>query len=218
MSNLCSNYVEVTGDEIAVSELLNDIAAVHQLDLKALTEDNWYLCDAEKLCCDYGMMNLQKNSDTDVTFNICSRNAPPEKNLAELSLQHPTLTITCLYEEPGCQLYGRLQFTGGSCVEDTIYTEEQWLEEHDEDYKFEKNAIAELPYDEFVEEYSKWNDEGELDDEPKYYYLGKDIIARIKDEDLPLFVNVDWHDDDINQLYKDRYSTDKESQDDSEES
>jgi hypothetical protein len=79
--------------------------------------------------------------------------------------------------------------------------EEQWLEENDEDYYEEKKNIADLPYDKFLKEYSKWNDEGELDDEPKYYYLGKDIIDRIKEEDLPLFVNVDWHSDEIAKRY-----------------
>jgi hypothetical protein len=85
------------------------------------------------------------------------------------------------------------------------------MELHDEDYIYEKKQIAELPYKEFLEEYAKWNDEGELDDEPKYTSLGKDIIARIKDDDLPLFMNVDWYDDAINQQYKDRYSTYKET-------
>jgi hypothetical protein len=214
MSNLCSNYVEIIGNDAAIRALSDKIDAIYAItDRKKLNEDNWYLCDAHTLHCDYGMSNLQKNSDTEITFNICSRNSPPTANLYALSKEIPTLTITCLYEEPGMQLYGRLQYTEGSCIEDAVFTEEQWLEEHDDDYKFEKKNIAELPYDKFLDEYSKWNDEGELDDECKYRYLGKDIVARIKDDDLPLFINVEWNDDDAEQQYKERYSQVKEPTD-----
>jgi hypothetical protein len=109
MSNLCSNYVVATGDAVAIKMLTNKILDIHKIkDTKKLTEENWYLCDADTLHCDYGMSNLQYITMTELTFNICSRNAPPLNNFKALSQEIPALTLTCQFEEPGCQLYGRL--------------------------------------------------------------------------------------------------------------
>jgi hypothetical protein len=96
---------------------------------------------------------------------------------------------------------------GGSCIESVDYTEEQYLERHDEEYQAEKKRIAESPYEEFLEEYTEWDVCSEL----KFAYLGKNIVARIKDTDLPLFINVEWEDEETERLYKNRYSTIKEA-------
>ena len=81
------------------------------------------------------------------------------------------------------------------------------MERYDEDYQAEQRRIQELPYEEFLEEYTEWD----VYDDPKYSYLGKAIVARIKDTDLPLFMNVEWMDDEAEQQYKNRYSTFKEA-------
>lgn len=212
MSNLCSNYVTVTGDKIAIDELVTRIGQVGQLSRKDLTEDNWLLCDAPTLHCDYGLCNYQRNGDDEITLTICSRNAEPRRELLALSLLHPTLTLVTVYDEPACEVYGRLEITGGSIVEDQEYTEEEYLELYDEDYKTEKKRIAELPYKDFLEEYTEWD----VNDDTKYTSLGKDIINRIKDEDLPLFINVDWYRSSIEKEFKNRFSPSQEATDEQE--
>jgi len=212
MSNLCSNYVTVTGDKIAIDELATMIGQVGQLSRKDLTVDNWLLCDAPTLHVDYGLCNYQRNVDGEVTLTICSRNAEPRKELLALSLLHPTLTFVTVYEEPMCEVYGRLEITGGSTVEDQGYTEEEYLELYDEDYKIEKKCIAESSYEDFLKEYTEWD----CYDEPKYTALGKDIIDRIRDEDLPLFINVDWLIDSITKKFKTRFSPSQEATDEQE--
>lgn len=207
MANLCSNYVVVTGDKGAVKALYQQIERQDETFLK----NYWILTDTDKHNCDFGLSNLQRNSDTEITFSLCSKWSAPTNELLDVSEIYPTLKFVVLYEEPANAVYGRQVYEGGSCEEDEAYTEEQWLEAHDKDYQLEKKRIQELPYEEFVEEYSKWNDEGEADDEPKYRYLEKDIVKRIKDEDLPLFISVEWLDEDAAQQYKDRYSNVKEA-------
>lgn len=203
MANICSSAVTVAGNKGEINALHQQIERQDETFLKNF----WILSDTEKHASDFGLSNCQLNSDTELTFYLSSQWSPPTEELITVSELYPMLTFEVVYQEPANAVYGRQLIEGGSCVEDEVYTEEQSLELYDEDYQFEKKRIQDLPYEEFLEEYSKWNDDGEVDDDPKFRYLSKDIVARIKDEDLPLFINVEWMDDEAEEQYKTRHST-----------
>lgn len=202
MANTCLVTTKISGDLTPLStltKLIRDQDAI-------LISDHPMLMDTEAHHIEHGMCNIQCHA-SDITLAQACRWKPSLYDYQALSNDYPTLTIAVSYEECGNQVYGSFVVEGGSCIESVDYTEEQYLERHDEEYQAEKKRIAELPYKEFLEEYTEWDVCTEL----KFAYLGKDIVARIKDTDLPLFINVEWEDEETERLYKARYSTYKEA-------
>jgi len=202
MANICTVSVMITGDLTilaALTKLIRDQDAI-------LISDHPMLMDTDVHGIAYGLNLLQCNT-SDITLTQTCGWKPDIGDYIDLSDDYPTLKIKVTYEEGGDQVYGEFTVEGGSCIESVDYTEEQYLERHDEEYQAEKRWIAESPYEEFLESYTEWD----VSCDPKYVYLSKDIVARIKDTDLPLFVNVDWMDEGIDRQYKDRYSTFKEA-------
>jgi hypothetical protein len=202
MANICVVTTNISGDLAPLSTLT-----------KLIRDQDTVLIDKHPMLIDtdvhgivYGMCNLQCHASDITLAQACSRQ-PSLYDYLALSKDYPTLTIVVSYEECGNQVYGSFVVEGGSCIESVDYTEEQYLERHDEEYQAEKKRITESPYEEFLEEYTEWDVYTEL----KYAYLGKDIVARIKDTDLPLFINVEWEDEETERLYKNRYSTIKEA-------
>lgn len=201
MANICTVYVTITGDKSNLDELYDMIRRQSPI----LIRRHPMLRDTEANRIEFGLHNHQRNEndlENSIVLSQSCRWKPRIEDYIDLSEDYPTLTIEVGYEEAGNDVYGGFTVTGGSCIESHKFTEEQWLEQHDEDYQAEKKRIAELPYEEFLEEYTEWD----VSEENQYAYLGKDIIARIKDEDLPLFVNVDWMDETVDRMYKNRYS------------
>lgn len=202
MANICTVYATITGDKNNLDELFDMIHRQSPM----LTRKHPMLQDAEANKIEFGLCCHQRNEE-DITLTQSCRWSPRREDYIDLSDDYPTLTIEVAYEETGEQVFGEFTITGGSCIEAHDLTEEQWLEGHDEDYQAELRHINELPYEEFLEKYTDWD----VCSEPQYVYLGKAIVARIKDTDLPLFINVEWMDDVAEQQYKDRYSTFKEA-------
>jgi len=202
MANICTVYATITGDKPNLDELFEMIHAQSPM----LTRKHPMLRDAETNKIEFGLYCHQRNTD-DITLTQSCRWSPRKEDYTDLSNDYPTLNIEVAYEETANQVFGGFTVTGGSCVESHELTEEQWLEGYDEDYQAELRRINELPYEEYLEEYTDWD----VYDDPKYAYLGKAIVARIKDNDLPLFINVEWMDEETERLYKARYSTFKEA-------
>jgi len=202
MANICTVYTTITGDKASLDELYDMIHAQSNM----LTRKHPMLLDAETHKIEFGLCCHQRNAD-DITLTQSCRWSPRKEDYIDLSDDYPTLTIIVTYEESANQLYGGFMVTGGSCTESYEITEEQWLERHDDDYRAEKKRIEELPYEEFLEEYTEWD----VYDDPKYAYLGKAIVKRIKDTDLPLFINVEWMNDEADRQYKNRYSIQQEA-------
>jgi len=202
MANICNVSVTITGDKATLDELYDMI----NRQAPMLTRKHPMLLDSEQHSIEFGLCCHQRNAD-DITLSQSCRWSPRKEDYIDLSDDYPTLTIVVAYEEAADQKFGGFSITGGSCIESHEDTEEQWLEGHDEDYQAELRRINELPYEKFLEEYTEWD----VYDDPKYSHLGKAIVARIKDTDLPLFMNVEWMDDEAEQQYKNRYSTFKEA-------
>jgi len=202
VANICTVYAVITGDPLILSELYSRI---QQQDIN-LTDNHPMLLDTDTSNLLYGLCCHRRN-EFDITLTQACPWKPKEEAYIDLSDMYPDLTIEVAYEEAADQVYGDFTVIGGSCIESQELTEEQWLERHDDEYLFEKKQIETLTYEEFLESYTEWD----VSCDPKYVYLGKDIVARIKDTDLPLFMNVDWMDETINRQYKDRYSTFKEA-------
>jgi hypothetical protein len=188
----------ITGDKANLDELFDMIHRQSPM----LTRKHPMLQDAETNKIEFGLCCHQRNAD-DITLTQTCRYDPRREDYIDLSDDYPTLTFVVEYYEPANQKFGGFTVTGGSCIESHEDTEEQWLEGHDEDYQAELRRINELPYEEFLEEYTEWD----VYDDPKYAYLGKAIVARIKDTDLPLFLGVEWEDETADRQYKERYTT-----------
>lgn len=199
MANLCSNDITVTCEPGDEGDLKAFVEALKKPP-KELSE-NIVCRNAEALSSDYGHYNVTEVPPTKVTLYVCSKWSPPTEEVIALSGLFPTLTIKVVYDEPGNEIYGCQSFTQGCCVEDRVMAEKTWRAEYDEDYIEEKLHIAECPYEEFLKEYGDWD----IYDEPRYSTLGADIVARIKEKDLPLFMGVDWGDEETEQAYKDRF-------------
>jgi hypothetical protein len=190
--------VTIRGSEEQIAELYDKLENQDPKLLKQLP----MLTDAESGKVEFGMHSLVCKDDTTLYITQSCKWHPKIEDYIDLNDLFDTLRIKVAYEEGANNVYGEFLVEGGSCQESVELTEEQWREGHDEDYQAELKRIQELPYEEFLEEYSDWD----CTEEPQYVYLEKKILERIKDEDLPLFVNVEWRDEDVEQAYKNRFS------------
>ena len=70
---------------------------------------------------------------------------------------------------------------------------------------FELEILKEMDYKEFLKEYTKDN---YFEDYP-FIYLEREVALRIKERDLPLFINKKWEDSRAEEVYKKRLKGEK---------
>jgi hypothetical protein len=128
----------------------------------------------------------------------------------------PLLDFDCDFEESGCDIYGTFKGSGG-VFKEVVRTYEEHLVEEDEIYPCLLDDVEKMTPEEIKTFFSGMNNfvdccqgeeewhEGltkkyEWSEMYNFYPLASHIIKKIAAEDLPLFVNVDWGDDEYNQL------------------
>lgn len=178
MANLCSNYLEITGNEKDISIITKKIEKQNKnlIDIFPWFEFSKY---------NYG---LWKDCFTPAKKSIClsfgSKWNFPFDELQNLVKHYPTLTFEAIYEEPSMEIFGKVHAKNNDYIE-TRMKPLEYFSEYNEDFATKRECIEELPYDEFL----KYTLEFDYEKDFTYPYLIPLIIERIKKEDLSLFVN-----------------------------
>jgi len=81
-------------------------------------------------------------------------------------------------------------------------SDEEWLMKYDAGYKKEYELITTGDYNKLIEEYSRSGDTN--------YNLKEELLKRIKDIDLPRFINFEWYG--LEEEYEDRLKNSKEGE------
>lgn len=157
------------------------------------SKDAWYEWRCAHWGCKWDLGDITfENSDEQLRYVFSTAWSPPAAWLAAVAPKYPTLEFELVYSEEGNDVFGMVSAYGDQ-FEDLSYTEEEFREQHDPDYIAQVRFIKKLPYKKLILTYS--DPESSFTDlQPSHYqYLDKHILARIKDKDLPLFVNREWH-------------------------
>jgi hypothetical protein len=162
--------------------------------------DNWYEWCQRNYGTKWGAYEVEElivNGEEEIVYQYQTAWCPPNGWLDKTSAMYPKLLFNNAWRSEGGEA-GVLSI----CVDDGVeyqedMSESEWLMTYDEEYKKEHDFIAEGDYKEVVVSYTKENF--------VQYHFRKLLLDRIKDEDLPLFINFDWDgDEDVEEEYKER--------------
>lgn len=158
--------------------------------------DNWYDFNVRNWGTKwnaYDIGDIQHNDDGSLTYRFDTAWSPPGIWLEKTAEMFPSLTFEDAWKDEG----------GGAglitlCVNEGIVVcdeieEREWLLKNDPDAKDEYDFITSGDYDEVIKKYSQ-------EECGEYSEFNIDLLARIKDEDLPLFMDYEWWNED-----EDRY-------------
>lgn len=184
MANICSNYIEISGDQTQLDQLRKRIKEQDE----SLLEEIYFLKQGDGLVQDPSEID----NEGKIRLDCSSKWSPPEEALSKLSAIYPLLCIQVRYRGTGA--YGILIYQEGNCVLDTPMDQESYVEEFDEAYKELINDIAESDYQDFTSRYLLTM--VDLQDNPETFdypnLIERKILARVKDEDLPLLIGYTW--------------------------
>jgi len=217
MPNFCENTVVITGDTKQIQDLCKRAENKKEGDNKELLfsfekfiptppeflrGDEWY--DG---WCEWRITNWGTKRDTifskrewqgqELIYNFDTAWSPPLTFLESLSGMYPRLSIRIMYQEGDNCIYGEATFENGVCVNEKSYSEEEYREAYDEDYKEKKAKILELSPDELVNSYS--------------HLLEPIALKRIPDRSLPLLITYEWFSDDAQNKFEERMKGTKET-------
>lgn len=191
MANLCSNNMEIFGDE-KILDLGKKIKAQNK---KIIALFPWF----EYSSYDYGLWEDTLLIDSEsIVFSYGSKWRPPIQELTSLFLNYPTFTFKNTFEESGMEIFGEIHGENGVLTVHDM-TPLEYYTQNDEDFSKQRNFIEKAPYKIFLK-----NELTNPSNELKYYYLEPLIINRLKTEDLPLFINRKWIDSNAEKLFPSR--------------
>lgn len=194
MANICMNDMLITGDADKVKALDDDFKALPESLLEIFP---WARTGGYGIC-------YREWRDDVLAIGFDSKWSPPTDNMEDLSAKYQ-VTIEASWKEPGNEVYGKATFMPEGTHDYTDLTPEKYLEEYNQEYARLKKQIQDTPYEEFLEEHAAPIDWEEIDGgQPEFEGLEKLIVARIKDEDLPLFMHVRWNDREATESLKQR--------------
>ena len=195
MANICSNHLEVTGDQEQLEALHKSLIDQDPALLK--TVPNFTISNS----CDYSI-----NSGEYITFNddvLCidfgSKWNSPLDEIEELSNQYPDLVFEINFEECGNEVFGKAFIKNGSS-DITEMEEIPYLEEFNSLYIMELEDLNNCTYEQFLEKYTHDN----FFIEHPFGYIDRCVVARIEKKDLPKFINRQWFDEKAENEYKRR--------------
>ncbi len=193
MANICSNTMEIAGDEKEIADLAKRIEEQDEELLKLFA---WF----ESVKGDFGLWDdtLQVEPG-EIRFSYGSKWTPPEKGYLSLVKKFPRLKFTGTFVEPAMDIFGRMD------GEDLIdMTPLDWYTDYNPEFYEERQRIEKSPYKEFLKYALKFDPE-EDDDDFDYlasYVLVPVIMKRIEEKDLPLFIGLDWCKDELEKKLK----------------
>jgi|WetSurMetagenome_2_1015567.scaffolds.fasta_scaffold50361_1 hypothetical protein len=197
MANICSNFLTITGDHDQLEPLHKRL--MDQDPKLIATISNFEV----SVHCDYCINDLEviKYDSEKITLDFGSRYMCPIDELCEVSTEYPDLEFKVNFNESGNDYFGETSIQDGS--DDTNELEERdYCETYDEFYKEQRAAVTDCSYEDFVKNYTHDN----FFDEHPYAMIDHDVVKRIKDDDLPLFISREWVDEDAEAEYKLRLS------------
>jgi len=185
MANLCSVFLHIEGNSAQLKKLRTKIC---EQDKDLLDLYCWF--DA------YGAYGIVNDIDEFVEFaeeegeislDLSVKWEPHLSDLSKVSLLFPRLTFSGNYEESGNLLYGEFFITNGAITDNPV-DQETYLFNHDDEFSEIIQNIEQAKYS--IPYLTK-----KLDNVTDYLYEGlveKHLLKKIKDIDLPLFINHSW--------------------------
>lgn len=197
MANVCSNYMNLTGEE---EDLLSLEEAIQAQDKDLL--ELFPFADEKGA---YNIWDHRREGDTYV-IGFQSPWRCPFESIDKLCREFH-LNAEVWYEEQGMATYGFYQYIfGRGCGTKTDIMEEFFESQYPE-YAACKRDILEEPYESFLKTYKDGFPYEEVEGaDPRFACLERHIVKRIKDEDLPLFCNTKWEDEEAKNLYVTRFN------------
>lgn len=196
MANICSNYIHIFGNDEQLEALSKRLEEQDPELLK--TVPNFTVCSTS----DYGIYTLNDiRFEEEVSFYFGSKYICPLAAITNLSSEYPDLEFNLHFEEAGCEYYGEATISDGSCYENQM-EEDEYLSKYNDKYIDTKALLESCSYEEFLRDYTHDN----FFDEYPFGYLDKIVVKRIKDKDLPFFMNREWNDKEAEEEYKRRLS------------
>jgi hypothetical protein len=194
MANICSNRITITGEVPSLEALLKRLLEQDPALLEIVPNFSFQVIsgDASEIGAHYFV-------EEEIEFSFNSKHSCPLNDISILSMEYPDLNFHVVYEESDTDTYGEASITDGSCTDNSM-NELEFLEKHNGNYIEMQENITELPYEDFIKGYTHDN----FFDEHPYSYLDREVLNRIKDEDLGLFINREWMDSKAEEEYKRR--------------
>jgi hypothetical protein len=198
MANICSNYLIITGDQDQIEDLYKrlmdqDPALIETVpNFEVRNHSDYCILDKEY---------ITHTERVDISFDFGSRWNCPLDEIHTLSLEYPDLEFRLNYEEGGNDYFGEALIQNGSCDSNDL-TERNYHERHHMGYQKELAILNDCSYEKFLSEYTH----GNFMDEHPYAMIDRNVVARIKDKDLALFISRQWLDDEAKEEYQRRLS------------
>lgn len=196
MANICGNHLIITGEGSSLDAFYTRLTGQDKALLK--TVPNFEINEKSDYCI-YGKDSIGQDDDGNIEISFGSQWSCPIEEIAELSSEYPDLIFDLVYEEGGNDAYGEVHIQDGGYNETELEADEYFLK-YNEDYKAAYRRIKFSTYKSFVKNYSGRN----FFEEYPFSYLDKQVLDRIKDDDLPMFINRQWMDEDVEEAYKRR--------------
>lgn len=147
---------------------------------------DWYNWSIANWGTKWGAYSIGEVEDIDygIRYRFDTAWAPPVEWLVTTSAQFPRLTFTDCWKDEGGGA-GRLDVQEGDYTE-TEMSDHDWMMEHDEGYAEEYEFLVNGDYEKVRDEYLERN-------ECDRYVFEEKLLERLRNEDLPLFINFAWY-------------------------
>lgn len=188
MANVCYCHLDVTGASV------NRLRKMIKTKSKKLDKIFTWLLPGPH----YGLIQdiIEEIPDEgDLNLEFTCKWRPPLDELVDLSIEFPDCTFDLRYEESGMDIYGTVSYSKGEQTQSTEMDKETFLSNFDEDFAEALNKIEDSPYEEFLTLLE------DIEPQQGDYLLEAHYLKRLKDEDLPLFINHEW----LNSYNRDLY-------------
>ena len=189
MANICSNCLEVSGDAGSIKTLLQLIKSQE----KEFVDQFFFLEKGQY----YGIVDdsLETQPPYDyINLSTTTKWGPPLEALEALSAKFPDLTFKIDWEEPSCEVFGEATYNNGK-GEVTDKTALEYYIDANDDMGLEYNRIHNSSPEDLLKELLENELEGMTADDYPMNLLQPMIVAKIKHEDLPLIINMEWNEE-----------------------
>jgi hypothetical protein len=192
MPNWCSNTLIVTGRDVA--KFREENAGEQALSFEKVLptphfeegDDGWYKwrCENWSTKWDANDVDLEEGAGS-LNYFFSTAWAPPFAWLTAASKKYPNLSFSMQSEEGGCGIYCVTNVQDGE-VDQIDYDAYEYYYAFNDDFKHLVDQIKNAPYDDFL------TLANEPCEEEPFCMAEIDIVNRIEDKDLPLFVAHEW--------------------------
>ena len=230
MPNYCNNRLTIRGSKEDLLKFKEDVKVDDNIPLSfektvPIGEiDDWY----NQRCHEWGTKwdvntgdtyffdNSDDDNDRYISYTFDTAWAPPCPWLEKTGKMYPQLSFELTFEEGGCCIYGIAEVVGGEYSDEDM-DHHTYLQRFDEDFKECVKEIRQLSqedlikyfsgiknFTDYVEEEEKVEHEPPFNINYDYFSIARVIVDCISFENLPMFMGVDWVDDEATSLFKEK--------------